>query len=192
MIDTILEQAQLKDLHEGSNVISRIHNHGIDSTYYPVGYNWMKVRKDFIEIFKIFFKNHKDELFKDYVIWGLVCTGSSGIILASMLAEFLYQNVDNINVRIMNIPKHGENPHSYSFVHYRFTNCGKIRVIVIDDICSSGNTLSKIYEAFDNVFGELRNESILPEKRIEFHSLILSGSEYKKPINFTFKHIYIK
>lgn len=120
---------------------------------YPVGLN-MKSAMEFVEKVSHFIKSNSDFIGRDI---NLLCTGSSGSIIASLLFAKLEQE----NVFVCHIKKDGES--SYAGNNFRLSSLDDINVI-IDDFSSSGSTIERIYSKIKQYNSD-----------IEINYLILSG-----------------
>lgn len=101
---------------------------------YPVGLNMASAMSFVKEVYK-FIRDNDDFRGRDI---NLLCTGSSGSIIASLL----FAELDQENVFVCHIKKDGENSHSGD--NFRLGSLDDINVI-IDDFSSSGSTIEKIY-----------------------------------------------
>ncbi|MCK9429941.1 MAG: phosphoribosyltransferase [Candidatus Omnitrophica bacterium] len=103
----------------------------------------------------------------------LICRGSSGSIIAGIVANKLFFEIDNIT--IIHIKKEDEVAHNDGDLHY-----GIIKnqlIVVIDDFISTGNTIWKIIEK-TNIF-------ILPNK---YDILCVSGNGATSSLEDYFEH----
>lgn len=106
---------------------------------YPVGIN-MTSALNFVKEVSKFLKENVNFTYHDV---NLLCTGSSGSILASLLFAELQQP----NVYVCHFKKEGENSHSGNY--FRMNTLHDINVI-IDDFSSTGETIERIYmKAFE-------------------------------------------
>lgn len=149
----------------------KIYNHGVSTTSYPVGAYYGEVYGKFKKISKFFFNKIPVSELEDKTI-NLFCTGSSGLITASIFAGYAMENYSHVfsEIRIIDIKKHGERAHGESFSYFYITENNFN--IIIDDFISSGATLRRlVFDIKDKLYR--RNSS--DNTDIKFNSLILSG-----------------
>ena len=120
---------------------------------YPVGLNMSSAMKFVKEVYK-FIKDNDDFRGRDI---NLLCTGSSGSIIASLL----FAELDQENVFVCHIKKDGESSHAGN--NFRLSSLDDINVI-IDDFSSSGETIERIYSKVKQYNSD-----------IDINYLILSG-----------------
>jgi orotate phosphoribosyltransferase-like protein len=106
---------------------------------YPVGDNIQSnipIIKKMYDKIKLIMK--KEGIFYDTKI-NLICCGSSGAIIASIIAQLLCKKY--IDVKIRHIKKHGENSHGNSYDNSNFIGYN----IIVDDFIASGKTMQYIF-----------------------------------------------
>lgn len=150
----------------------KVYNHGVSVTSYPVGAYYQEVYRKFMEISKFFFNKIPVSQLEDKTI-NLFCTGSSGLITASIFAGYAQENYSHVfsQIRIIDIKKHGERAHGESFTFFDPDEDNNFNII-IDDFISSGETLRKLI--FD-IKDKLMRRILCDNTDVKFNSLILSG-----------------
>jgi len=103
-------------------------------TNYPVYTNMVSLYSNVSKVVEII----RDIMSKNDVTIGLVCTGTSGICIATALAQHC------MDWRIIHIRKAGYESHSYDNLHLDKRDNKRINnwhLIFVDDLISSGDTL---------------------------------------------------
>jgi orotate phosphoribosyltransferase-like protein len=75
----------------------------------------------------------------------LICSGSSGAIIASIIATILYDKFEKVCIRY--IKKDGENSHGFS---YMCSEWFKGFNIIVDDFITTGATMKYIFNKINN------------------------------------------
>lgn len=146
---------------------------GGDCIEYPVGKyieNNMQIIKELINVFV------SHSLFKNCNGVNLLCTGSSGAIIAAFFSEAIIK--EDKHVRIAHVKKRGENSHSNSIpsLENDFIN------VIVDDFISSGATVNEIYNRM--------NDSLYYSDPLKIDALIISGMSYHNLYNFNPKYVF--
>lgn len=130
----------------------------IRKLYYPIGLNFsenlanMKTMGD--SLFMILYENYGAEI----PHLNLFCTGSSGAIISSIIAQKLDEK--KLSYSLLHIKKDGETSHSAQvpvYSGYEFTNCLNI---FVDDFISSGSTISKLHKTVVEKFPQFKLDVI--------------------------------
>jgi orotate phosphoribosyltransferase-like protein len=88
----------------------------------------------------------KNKVSKDTMI-NLICSGSSGAIIASIVSTILYENFNKIHIR--HIKKDGESSHGND--NYKSHNLSGLNIIV-DDFIASGETIKRIFSKINDEY----------------------------------------
>jgi len=128
----------------------RMINLATDAIKYPVGdyivYNLPKIDEMYKVIIKLpEIKKFLSDKSKIYFRISLICSGSSGAIIASIIASKLIN--DKIDVNILHVKKEGEDSHSGNKIKF-FNNSFNI---VVDDFICSGSTIRRIFNKVDEI-----------------------------------------
>jgi len=184
----------------------RMYNHGVLQSYYPVGAHFEDVRTDFVKISKYFFENIDLKEIENKTI-NLFCIGSSGLITASIFANYAIENYSGVFslIKIIDLKKDGENSHGESFKYFDIDKKSENENvnIIIDDFVSSGRTIANIISKIDEKlkiyrrdlkFSVWSNSNDIVDK-ITFHSLIVSSGlkdSFIDKYTKTFKYVFIE
>ena len=143
---------------------------------YPVGdkilYNIPIIKNMGDKIKSILIKTKLDYFFPI----NLICSGSSGAIIAAIVATILYSNFKKVNIR--HIKKDGESSHTTgNYKSYLFNNYFSDVNIIVDDLICSGVTMRRIFNKIpENIIidiiaiSKIENENIInffEEKKVK-------------------------
>ena len=106
----------------------------------------------------------------------LICSGSSGAIIAAIVATILYSNFKKVNIR--HIKKDGERSHiNNDYKSYLYNNYFSDVNIIVDDLICSGVTMRRIFnKILENIIidiiaiSKIENENIInffEEKKVK-------------------------
>lgn len=127
--------------------------------HYPIGTNIKlnaKAAKEMGEQLLFFV----DEYYKNIKNIYLICTGSSGIIISTIVAEVLLDYLPEKHVEILCVQKKGENAHRGNFLGEYLFDPNNMTVIA-DDFIGSGNSVGYILNCIKEESGAKRMIDVL-------------------------------
>ena len=150
------------------------------SLNYPLG-SGIDSSHDFIKnIIKSFLDSAKSDI-ESHTNIGIVCRGSSGVIMATMLYLKLKKATKGKKFRICHIKKDGESSHTTT-VSGTFTQSDNAMYVWIDDFIDSGET-------FEDCINKMRDSFYINNKSFKFDWAVCATINQK---NFDKMELYTK
>lgn len=122
--------------------------------YYPVGYNLARNIEIIKQMSKFIYLILSEYYLLDKII--LICRGLSGSIIAGIIAPILFE-MGIKDIQIYHVKKENESTHDRGLPCDFKTS----RLVIVDDIICTGQTIQAIQREMDNMFGYHRVPDII-------------------------------